>query len=109
MRAHRERNFSLYVESLKALVPWLFALDHHHYARWLPIHIRDMESLPSEIHHEFNEHGHWVISKTRNRFSAMPIDQAHKQNNALVKGSGGAVGLTENPSAFRKWVINCWT
>ena len=35
----------------------------------------------------------------------MPIDQAHEQNNELVKGSGGAVGLTENPSAFRKWMI----
>ena len=35
----------------------------------------------------------------------MPIDQAHEQNNDLVKGSGGAVGLTENPSAFKKWMI----
>lgn len=35
----------------------------------------------------------------------MPIDQAHKQNKELVKGSGGAVGLTENPFAFRKWTV----
>ena len=28
-----------------------------------------------------------VIQKTANRFSAMPIDQAHEQNNALVKGN----------------------
>ena len=28
-----------------------------------------------------------------------------RQNNALIKGSGGAIGLTENPSTFRKWVI----
>lgn len=35
----------------------------------------------------------------------MPIDQAHEQNNAVVKGSGGALGLTENPAAFRKWMI----
>ena len=35
----------------------------------------------------------------------MPIDQAHEQNNAIVKGSGGAVGLTENPSAFKKWMV----
>jgi len=33
------------------------------------------------------------------------IDQAHEQNNELVKGSRGDVGLTENPSAFRKWVV----
>ena len=36
----------------------------------------------------------------------MPIDQAHEQNSLIVKGSGGAVGLTENPAAFRKWMID---
>ena len=102
VRAHREANFPLYVESLRSLVPWFFALDHYHYAHWVPVHIRDMESLPQPIIEEFQVHGHWVIRKTRNRFSAMPIDQAHEQNNRLVKGSGGAVGLTENPSALRK-------
>ena len=49
IRAHREGNFKLYVESLKELVPWFFALNHHNYARWIPIHIRDMESLPAPI------------------------------------------------------------
>ncbi len=105
VRSHRERDFFLYVESLKSLAPWFFALDHQNYARWIPIHIRDMESLDTSIRHEFEECGHWVIQKTTNRFSSMPIDQAHEQNNELVKGSGGAVGLTENPSAFRKWMI----
>ena len=35
----------------------------------------------------------------------MAIDQAHKQNNALVKGDGGAVGLTENPKALLRWMV----
>ena len=105
VRAHREQDFPLYVETLKALVPWFFALDHQNYARWIPVHIRDMESLPASIHKEFEEHGHWVVAKTANRFSSIPIDQAHEQNNDLVKSSGGAVGLTENPSAFKKWMI----
>ena len=55
---------------------------------------------------EFEENGHWVIPKTSNRFSCIPIDQAHEQNDETVKGSGGAVGLTENPLAFRKWMVN---
>lgn len=33
----------------------------------------------------------------------MPIDQAHE---TVVKGSGGAVGLTQNPSALRKWGLS---
>ena len=39
----------MYVESLEALVPWYFALDHINYARWIPIHIRDMKSLSDEV------------------------------------------------------------
>ena len=46
-----------------------------------------------------------MVTKTCNKFSAIPIGQAHKQNNKIVKGSGGAVGLTENPTAFRKWMV----
>ena len=105
VRAHREHNFPLYVESLKALVPWFFALDHQNYARWIPVHIRDMESVPASIHKEFEEHDHWVVPNTTNRFSSIPIDLANEQNNDLVKRSGGAVALTENPSAFKKWMI----
>ena len=104
IRSHREKKFSLHVESLKALLPWFFSLDHHNYVRWIPIHIQDMESSPSSIHKEFEEYGHWVIHKTTRRFSAMPIAQAHEQNNKVVKSSGSAVSLTENPSAFRRWM-----
>lgn len=105
IRAHRQANFHLYVDSLKALVPWFFSMDHHNYARWISVHLRDMENLPPMIKEEFEQHGHWVVFKTTNRFSAIPIDQAHENNNDIVKGSGGAVGLTENPSAFRKWML----
>ena len=101
IRAHRQRQFTLYVEVLEQLVHLFFALDHVNYSRWVPIHIRDMKSLPASVKEEFDDGGHWVISKTRNKFSAIPIDQAHEQENKKVKPVGGAVGLTENPVAFR--------
>ena len=44
-------------------------------------------------------HGNFTINKTGCVFSNIAIDQAHKQNNARVKGDGGAVGLTHNPAA----------
>lgn len=103
IKAHREIDFPLFVETLEALVPWFFALDHVNYARWLPVFIRDMKSLPEGVYANFQKH--WVISKTDTKFSSIPIDQAHEQNNAIVKGSGGAVGLTENPVAFRRWMV----
>ena len=106
VRAHRENNFPLYVEVLEQLAPLFFALDHTNYARWLPIHIKDMKSLPTTIRDEFEKEGNWVISKTSNKFSSIPFDQAHEQENRYVKSSGGCIGLTENPSGFRRWMLS---
>ena len=46
VRAHREKNVPLHVNVLEELALLLFALDHVNYARWLPVHIRDMKSFP---------------------------------------------------------------
>ena len=50
--------------------------------------------------------GNFVVKKTIRRFSAIAIDHAHEQNNASVKDDGGAVGLTENPAALRRWMVS---
>jgi len=50
--------------------------------------------------------GNFTVKKTTHAFSAMAIDQAHEQNNALVKGDGGAVGLTENLTALWRWMVS---
>lgn len=107
IRAVRTSNFELYIETLTKMVPWFFALDHVHYARWLPVHIRDMTTLQQrcpEVYEEF-VHGAFTSNKTGNAFSAMGLDQAHEQVNACVKGDGGAIGLTENPGALRRWMV----
>jgi hypothetical protein len=75
IRAYRIRHFALYVQSLEALAPWFFALDRTNYARWIPVHIEDMKNLPENIKKSFEKF--WVINKTNNKFSCMPIDEAH--------------------------------
>ncbi len=35
----------------------------------------------------------------------MAIEQAHEQNNATLKGDGGAIGLIQNESALWKWTL----
>jgi hypothetical protein len=49
IRAHREKNFQMFVEVLEELAPFFFALDHVNYSRWMPVHIRDMKSLPDRL------------------------------------------------------------
>ena len=98
----------MYRDALTKLIPWFFALDHTHYSRWLPIHLRDMMQIPSkhpELTRQF-EAGNFVVRKTKKLFSGMPIDQAHEQNNKCVKGDGGAIGLTENSSELLRWMVS---
>lgn len=107
VKAFRTSDFKLYVESLTKLMPWMYALDQTHYSRWLPVHIRDMQELRvkhPDVYEKFTN-GFFVVHKTKKKFSAIALDQGHEQENAVVKGEGGAVGLTENPSALKRWMI----
>lgn len=49
--------------------------------------------------------GHFVFSKTGNPFSALPFDQAHEQNNDLIKNNGGVSGLTHDPASLRRIML----
>ena len=107
VRSIREGDFQLYIESLTKLMPWMFALDHTHYARWLTVHMRDMMTLPSKqaaVFKEFCERK-LIVQTTNSTFSAMAIDQCHEQRNADVKGSGGAVGHMDDAAALRRWMV----
>ena len=70
--------------------------------------MRDMIMLKfthPDVNDEFLK-GNFAVKKTMHIYSAMAIDQGHEQNNAIVKGDGGAVGLTENPAALRRWMVS---
>ena len=87
VRSLREGNFQLYLESLTKIVPWMFALDHTHYSRWLPVHIQDITLLSENHPGMYDEFcaGKFVVHKTSNKFSTMAIDQCHEQNNAVIR------------------------
>ena len=107
IRSFREANFFLYCQSLAELIPYFFANNNVNYARWLPIHFRDMVTLEKkhpQVAQEF-QNGKFVVHKSSRQFSAVAIDQAHEQANAVIKGDGGAIGVTEDPSALRRWMI----
>ena len=107
VRAIREGKFTEYVQALKDLMPWMFALDRVNYSRWLSMHIRDMERLPTahpDVYRKFCS-GAFTVHKSRHAFSAIALDHAHEQENASIKGDGGAIGLTESPSSLRRWMI----
>ena len=107
VRSLREADFDMYLDALWELLPWFFALDHTHYARWISVHLRDMlalHRLNPEVLEEFRA-GMFTVQKTRRTFSCIATDHAHEQNNARIKGDGGAVGLMENPNALQRWMV----
>ena len=72
------------------------------------MHLRDLISQ-KEYHPSIHEQfmiGNFTVRKSERVFSAIAIDQAHEQNNASVKGDGGAVGLTENPAALHRRMVS---
>ena len=74
------------------------------YALWLPIHLRDMSTLGEkypQLAHAF-QRGECVVHKSSRDFSAIAIDQAHEQANAVIDANGGATGVTEDPSAVNQ-------
>lgn len=107
VRSLREADFDMYSDTLWKLLPWFFALDHTHYARWIPVHLRDMVNLHRthpDVLEEFRA-GMFTVQKTNRIFSSIATDQAHEQNTAIIKGDGGAVGLLDNASVLQRWMV----
>ena len=67
VRSIRSSDFKLYKQAIKNLLPWFFALDHIHYARWLSVHLCDMLKLneTSPDVSTYFERGMFVVSKTK--------------------------------------------
>ena len=64
----------------------------------------DLKLLPSRhstIYEEFCK-GHFTVQKSRKLFSSMADDQAHEQNNKLVKIDGGAIGILDKQKALNE-------
>ena len=87
LRSQREQKYISYSQSLAKIIPWMFALDHYHYARWLTVHVNDLISMENNnplTHAEFLT-GSFVTQTTRRKFSSLAHDQVHEQLNAIVK------------------------
>lgn len=105
IRPLREGNFQLYV--CDELCAWFYVMDHTNYARWLPIHVRDMVELPEKhpaVYEEFIKRN-FVVQRSERKFSFIANDQSHQQSNKILQSCGGAGGLHENPEALTLFML----
>jgi hypothetical protein len=107
IRSLREGDFLLYVQVCDELCSWFHVMDHTNYARWLPVHVRDMVQLPEkhpQLYAEFLK-GNFVVQRSPHKFSLIGKDQSHEQSNKNLQAHGGAVGLYENPDALALFML----
>ena len=108
IKSIRDADFDLYVRCIQDIVPWMFALDHIHYSRWMSVFLFDLQKKP-EQHPIIFKHflkGKFTVKKTNRVFSNMGEDQAHEQNKKKIRIDGGAIGILENETALLEWAVS---
>ena len=86
-------DFELYVKVLDEHCPWFFAFDHTNYARWIPVHVKDLVELPvkhPEVYEEYMT-GHFVVQRSHHKFSLIAKYQSHEQSNTKLQAGGGGL------------------
>ena len=104
VKSCRIADFTLCIDSLNAFMPWVFALDHTHYARNLPVHLRDMVTLQerhSALYVEFKR-GNFVGQKSKRAFSNIPRDQMHEQLIGWLKNNACVIENLDDTSTVRR-------
>ena len=103
VRSLREANFDLIVRCIQDSVPWMFALDHTSYARWISVFVSDLSRTPQfyDVFQNFTAGA--FTAKKSDSLSNIGEDQAHEQQNKIVKIDGGAIGILENDDALQEW------
>ena len=107
IRANREGNWNLHLQSFADMLPWMTVYDHTNYARWGTIYLAEMKNLEISqpiIHREFMN-GNFVVRRGKGRFNQVPIDQATEWQNRVCKISNGIIGITRNDTARDKFCI----
>ena len=107
LRATREGNWKLHLDSRKALCKYFFAHDRLNYARMVPLYLAQMELLEStdpEIHEEFMS-GNFCVNKNDIPFCTIGPEHAIEHVNKTMKIRGGLKGLTQQPAAMARWFL----
>ena len=107
IRANREGNWNLHLQSFANMLPWMTVYDHTNYARWGTIYLAEMKNLETSqpiIHQEFMN-GNFVVRRGKGRFNQVPIDQATEWQNRICKISNGIIGITRNDTARDKFCL----
>ena len=88
---------------------YIFAFKHYNYVRWLSLYVDDLLKLEYTFSDVYKEFCNWrfVMSKTKNQFSSIAIDQAKSRISCYKRSKKYCwVSLTEHGSSSTAVAIN---
>ena len=105
--ACRSGDFLGYVAALEDNINYFFAHDLLNYARLMPVHLAQLKSLKHEdpLTWQAFKDGEFVCSKSEVPFTRLYTDQALEQENKILKGHGGMVGLSQDEKALDRLLV----
>ena len=107
VRASRQQDIALHMESTEALIKYFFAHDHLNYARMMPLYLHTMQKAKEDhptVWEEF-EKGNFCVTKGVAGFTSIGPDHAIEQENRELKVVGGIVGITQQEGALDKYFL----
>ena len=106
IRATKENNLLLHIASLHKLCPLFFALDHHNYARYVPVYLLSLMNL-DKTHPGAKEllvENGFSVSRSSVPRSRNAVDITIEQTiNRHAKCHDGIIGFSRNYSAYYRW------
>ena len=75
------------------MMKYVFVFDHTNYSRWLSVHLVELLQLEQQIPAVFKEfnNGNFMVNKSNNLFSLIPVDLTLEQENKILKDSLGGI------------------
>lgn len=109
IRSSREADWTLHLQCIRKMLPWMFAYDRVNYSRYLTLYWCEMTALPETdrfLHDQFLS-GEFCVQRSNSAFSQIPVDQTIEQTiKRDSKTKGGIIGFSRSPAAVQKWLIN---
>ena len=110
IRAAREGNWNLHIQSVRAIIPWLFAYDRVNYARYLPYYYVSMTRLDIIRVCEKNFAKVDSLCNLEHQIPSQKFQQTRQLEtiNRHTQTSGGTKGLSLKPAAVSKYYLSAY-
>ena len=95
LMTERSGNWSMYLHSLRLMLPYFAGTGHNNYTRSLYWFLQEMSTLNPTVHEEFKK-GQFVVCRTSTFWSGVSPDLCIEQT--LMANLKGSIGLTKGKS-----------